>query len=86
MSKFAPGTAIVSTSIKLDTTPTIFLGTLMATPHVTGVAALYLQANPMWSPAQVWTAMQNDATPGLVCCCPTWSKTPNLLSNTINII
>ncbi|HEV8238619.1 MAG TPA: S8 family serine peptidase [Thermoanaerobaculia bacterium] len=38
-------------------------GTSMATPHVTGAAALIKQANPTWHPDYVRTALQNTATP-----------------------
>ena len=38
----------------------------MATPHVTGVAALYLQAHPTASPASVTSAMKSAATSGVV--------------------
>ena len=37
----------------------------MATPHVAGVVALYLSANPTATPAQVRTALVN-AAPGVV--------------------
>lgn len=41
-------------------------GTSMATPHVTGAAAMYLQANPGATPQQVRDALVEHATPGLV--------------------
>ena len=37
-------------------------GTSMASPHVAGAAALVLQANPTYSPAQVRTALLGVAT------------------------
>src|SRR5687767_14158265 len=37
-------------------------GTSMAAPHVAGAAALYLQANPSATPAQVANAITSTAT------------------------
>jgi len=81
---FAPGTNITSANIKSDTEPLKQSGTSMAAPHVTGVAALYLEANPTWTPAQVWEAMKTDATPDLVRC--PRRRSPNLLLNTVNML
>jgi subtilisin family serine protease len=38
----------------------------MATPHTTGVAALYLQSNRTASPSQVQEALRAAATSGVV--------------------
>ena len=38
----------------------------MATPHVTGAAALYLETNPAATPASVAAALINNATTGVV--------------------
>lgn len=41
-------------------------GTSMAAPHVTGTVALYLTANPGATPAQVQSALADNATSGVV--------------------
>ncbi|GAX13400.1 hypothetical protein FisN_9Lh013 [Fistulifera solaris] len=58
---YAPGVDIVSAYHTGDDEYAYAAGTSMAAPHIAGVAALYLEANPTWTPAQVWNAMRDDA-------------------------
>jgi aqualysin 1 len=59
---FAPGSSILSSWYTSDTATNTISGTSMATPHVTGVAALYLQNNPSASPATVANQIITTAT------------------------
>ncbi|HEV2705447.1 MAG TPA: S8 family peptidase [Pyrinomonadaceae bacterium] len=59
---FAPGSSITSTWHTSDTATNTISGTSMAAPHVAGVVALYLQAQPGASPATVRNALVNNAT------------------------
>jgi subtilisin family serine protease len=61
---FAPGVGITSTSNSGGTT--ILSGTSMASPHVAGVAALFLQSNPTASPSAVEQSIVQSATPNKV--------------------
>jgi subtilisin family serine protease len=63
---FAPGLSITSAWNTSDTATNTISGTSMATPHTTGVAALYLQGNPGASPATVRTALYDNTTKGVV--------------------
>ena len=63
---FAPGVNITSSWYTSTTATNTISGTSMATPHVVGTAALYLQANPSATPAQVSSALSGNATPSLV--------------------
>jgi subtilisin family serine protease len=70
---FAPGVGITSAWSTSDTATNTISGTSMATPHTTGVAALYLQSNPGASAAAVRDALYDATTKGIV----TSSKTAN---------
>ncbi len=61
---FAPGTGITSAWDTSSTATNTISGTSMASPHVAGVAALYLQGSPSASPATVTGAIVNSSTPG----------------------
>jgi subtilisin family serine protease len=63
---FAPGVGITSAWGTGDTATNTISGTSMATPHVVGVAAQYLQHTPGASPAQVQAAIKDLSTKGIV--------------------
>ncbi|HEY0996115.1 MAG TPA: S8 family serine peptidase [Gemmatimonadaceae bacterium] len=70
---FAPGYQIKSSWYTSDVATNTISGTSMATPHVVGVAALYLAGNPSATPQQVRDALYAATTKGIV----TSSKTAN---------
>jgi subtilisin family serine protease len=63
---FAPGSNIQSAWNTSGTDSNVISGTSMATPHVAGVAALYLEGNPGASPATVASAIINSSTQNVV--------------------
>ncbi|MBA2254043.1 MAG: S8 family peptidase [Chloroflexi bacterium] len=76
---FAPGSSI--TSAWLNNGTNTISGTSMATPHVAGAAALYLQSNPSATPQQVRDQLVNTATVGVVT--SAGSGSPNRLLYTL---
>ncbi len=63
---FAPGSSITSDWYTSNSATNTISGTSMATPHVAGAAALYLEGNPSASPSTVSSAIVNGATSNVV--------------------
>jgi subtilisin family serine protease len=59
---FAPGSGITSSWNTNDTATNVQNGTSMATPHVSGAAALFLSANPAATPAAVQATLVGQST------------------------
>lgn len=78
---FAPGSSIKSAWYTSSTATNTISGTSMATPHVAGAAALYLQAHATASPASVSSWLTSNATTGKVANPGTGS--PNRLLHTL---
>jgi len=74
---FAPGANIRSAWRTTDTSYAVASGTSMASPHVAGAAALYLESHPNAQPSEVSNALVKSATVGVL----TWlgSGSPNQL-------
>ena len=74
---WAPGSNIASAWHTSDTAVNTISGTSMAAPHAAGVAALYLEENPSATPQQVFSALTNTATGGVLS--GIGSTSPNLM-------
>jgi aqualysin 1 len=74
---FAPGHIITSAWNTSSTASNSISGTSMATPHVVGVAALALAANPAATPADMAAFLTSTATPNRLTLVA--AATPNLL-------
>ena len=76
---FAPGGGIASAWNTSATATNILSGTSMASPHVAGVAALALAANPSASPGAVATLVMSNATANRLIASTIRTGSPNLL-------
>ncbi|CAN5583009.1 S8 family peptidase [soil metagenome] len=76
---FAPGQDITSSWFTSATATNTISGTSMASPHVAGVAALYLAQHPSALPAEVSSKIATNALSGKISNAGTGS--PNLLAN-----
>ncbi|HHP7239830.1 S8 family peptidase, partial [Longibacter sp.] len=63
---FAPGSNITSAWYTSNSATNTISGTSMASPHVAGGAALFLEDNPGASPSQVTNALTSTATQGAI--------------------
>lgn len=73
---WAPGVDVTSAYAWDDNGIAILSGTSMATPHVVGAAALYLETDPLAPPAQVDAVLKESATPALVIWNDPWGYKP----------
>lgn len=80
---FAPGLNIISAGFEQDNAISYKSGTSMASPHVAGAVALYLEAHPDWSSEMVRQALLQDATRNAIY--DVKDGTPNLLLNIASI-
>ncbi|WP_133500701.1 S8 family peptidase [Cognatilysobacter terrigena] len=74
---FAPGSSITSAWYTSTTATNTISGTSMASPHVAGAAALYLQRVPSATPSQVRSWLTTNGTTGKVT--SPGSGSPNIL-------
>lgn len=78
---FGPGSSITSAWYTSNTAINTISGTSMATPHVAGVAALYLQGTSGVTPATVASALTTLSTPNVVTSRGTGSPNRLLFTN-----
>ena len=80
---FAPGSDVYSAAISGRSDYATLSGTSMASPHVAGVAALYLGENPEANPAQVAAALRSGSSWNVVR--DAGPLSPNIIVSTLAI-
>jgi subtilisin family serine protease len=80
---YAPGQSITSAWYSSNTATNTISGTSMASPHVAGVGALYLQGNPGASNSTVRSWIINNATTGVITGNPTGTANRLLFKSTL---
>jgi len=78
---FGPGDQILSLGTSSNSATATMSGTSMATPHVSGVVAQYLESNPSATPAQIASYLTSIAVSGKVT--NPGSGSPNKLLQTV---
>jgi subtilisin family serine protease len=81
---YAPGSSVLSAWHTSTSATATLNGTSMASPHVAGVAALYLQGNPTAAPATVSSAILNSAAVGVVMGAGYGSPNNRLVNSTLS--
>lgn len=79
---YGPGVNVTSDWYTSDNATAVLSGTSMATPHVAGLAALYLSANKTAAPGEVADAIHYSAENNVIT--GNITGTPNLLAHKIN--
>lgn len=82
----APAESIQSAGHWRDNVTSVRSGTSMASPAAAGVAAMYLQNHPLWSPDRVWRAMRRDSQKRVLDLLPGSSPLAYLTPNRLLIV